>query len=412
MPYDQITNSILEKYWVTNPDGSLRTAPLRPSDPDRTRHPYINPDVLDRLVKADPTPDKRWLEWIMFNAGGGKQAHAKSVSDAAGAKSKFINTRVAGYTLNGVTYAPMLREKAEELWKKNEATIINLIMHGDQPLIDRCHTFGYYRTWPGKDNRYAHVVDAMQQFMAVYPQLKKLNAELKAQGKTTLADSPRRIENPTEMLNVVDEVKRHIAAKKARTDVREETVYDDDNLSVIVPLTYAAALKYGYSGWNVANPETFERVLTVKGAAGNWQDPWNTITSSQQVPFFIHFKAPVPGWTSSKRGEYKQYDFTDLVLPLSVNDAEKVEPKSWSVIDQENRVDTTLWDVTSAITSAGAKAQPEDASPLDISMNAWGQTNQSPEEAQSVVDSLNKAVKEIQRWIKEFDHQKIVTPAV
>ena len=59
--------------------------------------PIMDPDVIDKLLKADHSPDKHWLDWIFFQAGGGEKAQQMREAALQQIKDRFIDERANGF---------------------------------------------------------------------------------------------------------------------------------------------------------------------------------------------------------------------------------------------------------------------------------------------------------------------------
>jgi hypothetical protein len=57
-------------------------------------------NVIARLMAADKTPNKMWLDWMLFQAGGGKEGQKRSEHLIQKSQALFFEERVKGYTEN------------------------------------------------------------------------------------------------------------------------------------------------------------------------------------------------------------------------------------------------------------------------------------------------------------------------
>src|SRR5574343_400682 len=105
MAYDPNVTAVLREFNLLDEAGNLIQIKLREAGPG----PKLAPDVIDRFVKADTTPDKSWLRWIFHQAAGGDKAKENSVRVLEQIKERFINERVNGFQNpeTGETYPPV-----------------------------------------------------------------------------------------------------------------------------------------------------------------------------------------------------------------------------------------------------------------------------------------------------------------
>jgi hypothetical protein len=409
MAYSEPEIAVLKKYRIMNPDGSLRTVDLRqptqaggqPPGPG----PLVSPDVVNRLLKADTTPDKRWLDWIFFQAGGGQKAKEATADALRQIRDRFIDERTNGWTHpeTGRYQPPVPREQAEARWVAAEPKFRDVLAVCDQDAVKRLRTFGYFRDWPGNANIYQNVVQAVTQYLKFYPKLQQMNKELAREGGDEQPENPDGIPTWERMGEIAKKVERYFASKKARTDIREETIYDDDVITALAPLTYAAAVKYGYDLWPWASRKGFEAVLAGDSTDWRFRDEWKGHTQRGSIFVYLTFKVPVPAWVTRRDGNWELKDLTDLALELS-KDNVKENPDAWVVFDQENRNTLTIGQVKQMILAEPQRVDPTDEeSPIKRGANVY----KDEAEAQHVVNSLDRAVKTVKKWAAKFDPKAI-----
>lgn len=409
MPYSEPEVAVLKKYRIMNPDGTLRTVDLR--QPTQAggqppgSGPLVSPDALNRLLKADTTPDKRWLDWIFFQAGGGQKAREATADALRQIRDRFIDERTNGWTHpeTGKYQPPVPRDQAEARWVAAEPKFRDVLAVCDQDAVKRLRTFGFFRDWPGNANVYANVVDAVGKYLKFYPKLTQMNKEMAREGGEALPENPNDIPTWERMAEIAKKVERYFASKKARTDIREETIYDDDVITALAPLTYAAAVKYGYDIWPWASRKGFEAVLAGDQQDWRFRDEWKQHTQRGSVFVYLTFKVPVPAWVTRRDGNWELKDLTDLALALD-KDKLKDNPDVWVVYDQENRNTLTIGQVKEMILAEPTRVDPtDDESPIKRGANVY----KDEAEAQHVVNSLDRAVKSVKKWAAKFDVKKI-----
>src|SRR5690349_13349123 len=59
--------------------------------------PVLDPEVIQRFLELDTTPDKAWFDWMLLHSGGGSTALKRSETLLAQTKVRFIDDRVRGY---------------------------------------------------------------------------------------------------------------------------------------------------------------------------------------------------------------------------------------------------------------------------------------------------------------------------
>lgn len=409
MAYTEPEVAILKKYRVLNPDGSFRTCNLtqptnaggNPPGPG----PVMSPDVVSRLLKADTSPDKRWLDWIFFQSGGGAKSKDAAADALRQIRDRFIDERTNGWTHpeSGKYQPPVPREQAEARWANSEAKFREVLAVCDQDAVKRLRTFGYFRDWPGNANIYQNVVAAITGYLKFYPKLLQMNKEVAREGGEPLPETPDAIPTWERMNEIAKKVERYFASKKARTDIRAETIYDDDVITAVAPLTYAAAVKFGYDMWPWANRKGFEAVLSGEKEDWRFKDEWKGRTGKGNVFVYLTFKVPVPAWVARREGNWELKDLTDLALELDKNTA--AQPvNDWTVYDQENRNSLNVAQVKQMILAEPTRVDPaEDESPIRRGANAY----KDEAEAKNVVASLDHALRAIKKWIGKFDAKKV-----
>jgi hypothetical protein len=400
---------VLKKYRIMLQDGNLRTVDLRqptaaggqPPGPG----PLVSPNVINRLLAADTTPNQIWLDWIFFQAGGGVKAKEATDDALRQIRDRFIDERTNGWTHpeTGVFQQPVPREQAEARWVAAEPRFREVLAVCDQDAVKRLRTFGYFRDWPGDQNRYANTVDAVQRYLKLYKKLLVMNRESVRTGGEELPFSPEKITNVEAMNEITTKVDRYFASKKARTDVRYDLIYEDDLIRALAPYTYAAAVHYGYDLWPWASRKNFDQVLSGDKQDWRFQDVWKQKTGAGSFIVYLTFKGPVPAWVTRRDGSWEVKDLADLALELN-----KVHVKSntneWTVYDQENRNTLTIGQIKQMILDEPTRVDPaEQETPVVRGPNVYS----TPEEAQKVVAALDQALQAIKKWLAKADMAKV-----
>lgn len=235
------------------------------------------------------------------------------------------------------------QQEAEKEWKTEiEPKRRHEYLYGDQDAL-KWSNFGFSRHWPGKENRYERVYEAMKQFLVNKQiverrntQIENFNATAAEKNKSLPPEQQIPMREPLKVnmdigkvlvdkegnlvykgnfptIESLSEITKSIndlpmrervtndiryAGPKGRTG-REEKLYSDENLDVLVPLTVAASVRSGHSKWDISNPDQLNQVQAQgKYSASTWmnyaskQHGYPEFAQSQAVPIFFHVKIP------------------------------------------------------------------------------------------------------------------------
>ena len=431
--YDPKEMEVLKKYRIILPAGyevrvggrrvlaadEIRTSVLKsPQDSPLGMGPIMEPEVIDKLLQADLSPDKHWLDWIFFQAGGGERAVERGGAALQQIKDRFIDERANGFE-NPTTreFLPKVDQaEAERRWETALPKFKDLLKVCDQDSVSRLNTFGYFRKWPGHNRIYENVVAAVLRFQKLEKKVLRMNKEMEREGAPEVPSTPQDIKTWEEMNKISDKTERYFASKVARDDKRlsghparkDHQIYDDDYLSIRAPLTWAAAVHFGYPGWSWANREAFDEVLSTEGS--DYRNEWKTLTSKGNVYVYITFKAPVPIWVSRYESTFKRFQLTNLAVQLTANNMQNLtDTDSLEVWDEENRHSLTIRDVKDMILAEPTRQDPPDEEiPLKRGANAYA----TPEEAQAVVAHLDAGLAAMVEWAQTFDPATIKQDAL
>jgi hypothetical protein len=298
--------------------------------------PLMDPATFQKFLDLDPSKDHKYLDWMLFQAGGGQELMEKSLSlwDGDGpsdsqslknqCKEDFVEERMRGYTdEHGKKHHPVTRQTAEDQWKEWEPRCQFEFVMGDQDVAFE-DGFGLFRFWPGKDSIYQKVVNAVRMFHAGLPRLaannmKYLRAEaIKAKTNTgswtqdevkfmqkyekcpvsglveldiykgwkpaSYSQSQAVYKNLEDLLLAVGDLRK----MRVLSDMRAEIVYEDEIVCAVAPFTVGASLRYGSLKWCTSNKTDFERSFDARTLpAHNWK------TYSAKGPLiYLTFKVP------------------------------------------------------------------------------------------------------------------------
>jgi hypothetical protein len=370
--------------------------------------PLLDPNVIARFLAADKTPNKLWLDWMLFHSGGGKEGQKRAEHLLQKSHALFIEERVKGYTENvdgrNVVYPPRPRAEVEQLWKKLEPKFRADLAVGDQDLASPPRSiFGYYRHWPGKSRIYERVATAVNAFQKLETKAKQMNKVVAEDH--LISFNPKDYPSVDALELAVKEINQFHASKTARNDVRVQTVYDDDFLTVLVPLTYAAAVRYGWDSWAWANRKNFDDALRGTGSA--WNNEWKRSTANQQVFVYIHFKVPMPPWVAYSNNEFRRHEIDSLAMLIPADQLRNFNEDTIKLYDTEGRANLTLGKIKQQIRDEPKREyDPEkEENPVHTGPAVY----KDEQEAEQVVQHLDAGLSALKHWGATFDPSQIVS---
>lgn len=373
------------------------------------RGPIMDGSALAQIIKADTTPNKEWLDWMLFQAGGGKEARRKSEQAIEQLKERFIDERVRGFRDGQGTYHDAVPEKeARERWQAAEARFREVLMVGDQDMEEKLHVFGYHRHWPGAHRLYERVTQAVNTFLKLRKKAIAMNKFYEKEGQTEkMINLDQKAYETIESVEAANKkIERFYASREARQDIRYNTVYDDDYVRVIVPLTYAAAVEYGNSNWQWSNRKNFEDRL--EGTGQSWNDPWTRMTGQdKKVPVYVMFKVPMPSWVAYSNSRFNRYSFNNLALMLDAEKLKNFNPDSVPLYDEENKQHTSLEAMRQAVSDEATRVYNRDDE--EFPMHRGAPVYKDVAEANAVLQHLDAALDALKAWAKDFDPKNIVS---
>lgn len=371
--------------------------------------PLLHQDVLARFLKADASPKHQWLDWMLNQCGGGQEGLRRTAQAMEQVRERFIEERVRGYRdMNGKYHNPTTKAEAEERWALSHGRFGTVLEVADQDLVEKLHVFGFHRNWPGLNNAYEKCVKAVSEFVALMPKTCEMNDFMAKQGmrekmiKLTSEDYAT-----TEALQAaVSKVERFFAALAARKDIQVEKIYEDDYLSVICPLTYASAVRYGWDGWPFANRDNFEANLERDSSA--WQDAWKTITGKdEKVIVYIQFHVAVPSWVSYEKNKFHRHTLQNIAVTFPKKAMRRLSVDEHAVLDEENRPNRNMASIRADILNEPTRDDNPENEEYPVLRGPRVLTTEK--EAQRVIDHLNKAHARIEEWAAGFDFKRIVS---
>lgn len=379
--------------------------------------PIIALDALQRIVAAAMEANKagsftgegmaeRWLDWMLFNMGGGKEAKNRSKQAVEQVKERFVDERVRGHRdSKGVMHAPITQEEAVARWEASKDRFSEVLFVGDQDMVDKLQVFGYYRNWPGQGRIYANGTEAVTRFLRLVRKTKLVNKffEQQNQNDKVISFLPESYASIDSLNQASARVERFFASRRARQDVRVEMIYDDDYITALCPLTYAAAVKYGWDAWQWANRGTFEERLEGKG--NEWNDPW-TREMKTSVFVYLMFKVPMPSWVAYDDNEFRRHTLQNLAVVIPREDLKAINPDTVKLYDEENKSTLTFEQIEQNIRDEAVREyNPEEE---EFPIHRGPRVYQNNEEAEEVVAHLNACLEAIATWAARFNPNKVV----
>lgn len=412
--------------------------------------PLMDPATFQKFVDLDPSGNGKYLDFILYQAGGGQAVMEKvltlwqgdSDSDPASlqavAKEDYIECHVKGFTdALGVVHKPVSQKEAEEAWERDRLVILHETVMGDQ---DCCNEdgFGFFRHWPGRNGHYEKVIAAVTMWHNSREKLKAQNEKverylaIKAKAEADRSEEEAKFfkkmeesATPKELVELdiyrgwtptlysqhnaaykdLDDVYRAIADLKrqeVKADLRHDVVYEDDTLVAIAPLTIGASMKYGNLKWCVSNRTEFER--SFEQADGSSRSHWRQY-SSQGPLVYVRFKKPMPEYLS------------EIALHVMRGSMKKISAKSGEGIkiydlQNDNNGAGALKDIRERIKNEHANS-PDNLRADDAGNCRWGGRTpgrawNSPSEAEERLASMDKLMKAVAKWAAEFDLKRLI----
>jgi hypothetical protein len=369
----------------------------------------LNLDVVRRFIEADTLGgDYEWLDWMLFHCGGGVEGQRRSTQSLEQTMDRFIDERVRGYRDTSGKYHPAVpKAEAEAKWALSRNKFRDVLMIGDQDTVEKLHVFGFHRNWPGHNKAYENATKAVKTFLELLPKTKEMNSFMARNGSPAkiVKIKPKDYATVEALDEAIKKIERFYASKAAREDIRIEKIYEDDYLEIACPITYAAAVRYGWDGWPFANSETFETNLD--GTGNKWSDAWRkTLKDDDSVIVYIRFHVAVPSWVSYDKAKFTRFTMENIALLIKKKQLRVANPWSVPVMDEENRPGMTLQHMCEFIRSEPKRVY--DPAIEEYPVHVGPPVYQSEAEANNVVNHLIKGVEVLQDWAKKFDPKALV----
>ncbi len=394
---------ILQEFLLADSSGNLvETRLKRPENRPLGVGPKLAADCIDRFFKADPS--LRWTRWMLYQSAGGARAKEASERAMEQLKERFIDERVSGHLDNTNTFIHGVpRPEAEALWAKTEPRYRRIIQVADQDAVEKTGAFGFYRNWPGGSRSlYDKTIKAVARFLKLEDKVKEMNADMLKDSKESVPLKPDDYVDVDSLEKMTSRVERYHASKHARDDIRFEKVFATDDVTVVAPLTYAAAARYGYDDWQWSNPSTFDQLLVNENS---FHDPWKSAVTSS-VLVFISFNLPMPCWVMRKGESFDRKYLTNLCVLISRTKLKEFKRASATITDEEGRSINTE-EVRKMIQSEVTR--DDDPAKEEWPVKRGPRVFKTEEEANRRLQLLDDVLCAVETLAKGFDPAKIVT---
>lgn len=320
-----VVTNVLTEYRILHRDDAGAVAPelvMYSKDDAALKYTYgprVDLDVVKRLVAADATTEYTWLSWIWHQAYGGEAGLRTTQQRKPTVRQALMDNRrkelIQKWKAEGKSYTE--KELSKFLEKESEAEMASLdsaLKYGSHVMavkIPGCYAVRH--DWPGRDQIYERIVTEMRSYFAMYPKIIEMNNIIAGNTEAgNVGFNPEEKPVPTEPSQVasldvlsseVARVRRFHRAVTAGKDVRfgqsktgKATVYSDDVCTLVVPLTYAAAVRYGSPNWPWADEVKFrDNVLAAKSPE------WREILGTDGLVGYLSIDVPLPSNVSGEK---------------------------------------------------------------------------------------------------------------
>ncbi len=425
--------------------------------------PVMSEECFQKFVESDPSGNGKYLDWMLYMAGGGHDAAVKAqiLWDGESATDEhsllnilhkeYVEERTAGYedSLTRKKVPAVVREVAEADWTKKQAEIKAEFYLGDQDLA--CEDgFGFYRNWPGKDNHYANIVAYVRNWDASIAKFRAQNASIAARMAKAVklgapdpdsADEPEerdpsatvieldiykgwKLESLLQPAAVYNNLAKLTAVLNGRVrdtalaDTRHEIVFENEHVTAVCPYTIGASVKFGHYRWCTSSKSDFDRAMQNQGAitGGNWA------TFASKGPLvYIRFKQPMPPYYSmlaahhtseGRKGRLKgeKIDWYDLR-----NERNQLSPEIILRAIENGHIQesATMEAVADGREEAPINQVNQASDGAALRTPGWkpGQTTpwNSADDSRAIASSFRQLLDTMSKWAAHFDMNKIET---
>jgi hypothetical protein len=289
---------------------------------------------IRRFVEGDPSGTAKYLEWMLYQAGGGKSKLDRSVKQWSEGehgepslkeqlRTLFVTSRMNHWVDDsGKPMLPVPMHLAGAEWDRGERRMMDYHVFGDEEYVEQ-GCFGFYRCWPGANECYELIVDAVRRFY-------KHSAALRAKGHSTdltVANYPD--------LADLQAVLKEVTAAELKADADYDVVYSDEYVQVFCPYNIGASLKLGHNKWCTSNETMFLQALS-----GSGKNRWKEYASVSAL-YYCHFRN-VPEGAVTKHVAI-QVLFPDVDITQAIDPKRLVAyAKYWDTNDKSHSLEEFL----------------------------------------------------------------------
>jgi len=417
-------------------------------------------ETLQEFIRADPSGNNKYLDWMIFMAGGGQDAMEKSMTLWNGegkddinslrnqCRQDFIEEQTKGFTESGVYNKPVTKAEAEAAWDRWETRAKFEFLMGDQDVAIE-DGYGFFRHWPGRDGAYQKIVNAVKLWHMAQPKLLAQNQRYRQMKNIMEAGGPKNsgekkflevnhalkgevaldiyagwkpkeysqtaavYKTLNELLHVLADVRR----MQILRDVLYEVIYESDHLLAVCPLTVGASIKFGIGKWCVCNKTDFDRSFDPRQASNNH---WKTYCGRGPLVFMC-WKVPMPEYLHKIALHIMTNALRSIGAPWKEGITwidcknDPAATNSGAVIERilQEAGGGASRRLTRIGTVADVAAPAEHHSAADEAYFKWGGRRagpawKDPETGHNVAQTLEDCLRTVMVWAKTFDTKRVV----
>lgn len=370
----------------------------------------LSMQALNAFVNVDKTEDKRWLDWMLFQVGGGKEGQRRSEQAIESTRDRFIDERVRGFRdQSGTFHDPVSEVDAKARWERNRDRFVEVLTIGDQDMLEKLQVFGFHRNWPGPGGVYERAVNTVAKAQRMRRKFLAMNKFYQIEGKKDrlVGTVPEDFATVDLLEAAIKKVDKFFVTRLARKDNRVDFIMDNEDVTVLAPLTYAAAVRYGWDAWPWAVQNTFEDRLEEKG--NDWNDPWLKVTKNEkQVIVYITFKCAMPSWITFENSKFSRSSFQNLALLMPTDSFRTMPIMEAKVHDEEGRSVLTLGEVRQQLGAEFARKGEEVPEEAEYPLRRGPCIFSDEAEFKRALKAFDDSVRSVERWRSKFKTGSIV----
>ena len=287
---------------------------------------------IQKFVESDPSGNGKYLEWMLYQAGGGKDRLEKSTAQwekgdhgepsvRETLREQFIKDCLAGYIDDyGHFVPPMPKDAADRQWEEAEPRLRRQHIYGDEDYA--ITGFGFYRSWPGYNNLYEQIVQTVSRFH-------RYQQALKSGGKSVDLSL-----NSYPNLRDLMEALQDLTLIELKNDLVYDTVWDDDQLTIIAPYTIGASIRFGIAKWCTSCESMMRSAL-----AGQGPNRWKEYAKDSAL-YYCKFKVDK---------SHECFPWNAIAIQVNIQGGKMSEAKFWDANDASHDQATALSGIDSKV---------------------------------------------------------------